>query len=615
MPEAFALRRKPRRRPKLRLVVAGGLTVLVAGGSAGVWAVAVAGEEASYRTVAAEAASVAETLDTTGTTAAASSAEAAFGTSGTVASVDVTVGDTVTVGQQLAALDTADLAADLADAQAELAQAEAALEATLNGRTESVAGASAASSSTSGAAATAVAYVQPVGEAPAAQGGGAAERVAALQQAVLAAQKAADRSLAQAAAALEAQQEVCSTAMSGVSADAVAWTTAAVTTSPSSPPTESPSPTPSPSETPTRTPSPSPSESPTPSPSPSEPEPEPPAPDLEPCVAALEAAQEAQQQAARDQQGLQQAIAALADLLATASVPSGEEPSAGGDVLQGGSAPEGGDVPQGESAPQEPPSSGSPVGGSALSEAAQLASDQAAVTEAELRVLQAEQALDAATIVAPIDGTVAAVGVTAGAAADTSAIITVVAPGAITVTATVSESDVRTLQVGTAAEVRPAGATESVDGEVVSIGLVPDTSSGSPQYPVVVGVAEPPATVASGSEAEVSFLLGEAAEVLTVPNSAITLTADGGSVRVLSGGEVQVAQVTVGVVGSERTEIVDGLSAGDQVVLADLGADLPSSDAGPTGGGSFMGGGTFGGDGGGFGGGGGGGVRPPAFRG
>ncbi|SEF17279.1 efflux RND transporter periplasmic adaptor subunit [Jiangella alba] len=303
-------------------------------------------------------------------------------------------------------------------------------------------------------------------------------------------------------------------------------------------------------------------------------------------MAALQAAQEAQQRAAADQQALQEAITALAELLAAA-----EEP----------------DAPQEEpdTSQEEPPSTPSPSegeqgpgGASALSDAAQLAEDQAAVSEAELRVLEAEHALAAATIVAPIAGTVAAVDVTTGAAADSSATITVVAPGAITVTAEVSESELRSLAVGTAAKVRAAGTAESVSGEVVSIGLIPDTSSGSARYPVVVGVAEPPANAAGGASADVSFLLGEATEVLTVPNSAITLTADGGTVRVLTGGEVETTPVTLGVVGSERTEILDGLSAGDLVVLADLGADLPTSDAGPTGGGPIRGGDFTGGFGG-----------------
>ncbi|WP_198663856.1 efflux RND transporter periplasmic adaptor subunit [Jiangella endophytica] len=586
MPETFAVRRRPRRRRKLRLLVAAGLTVLVAGGAAGVWAVTVAGEEPSYRTVAAGLASVAETLDGTGTVAAASSAAAGFGASGTVASVDVAAGDPVTVGQQLAALDTTDLAADLADAEAELAQAEAALEATIDGQAESVSASSSSSPSSSAATAVAAAYVRPAGDGPGAGSGGsggAAEQLPELQQAVLAAQQAAGQSLAQAAAALEAQQQACATAMSPAApASFTATPSPSETPPPSVTPTDAPTETPSPSESPTETPSPT--------------------PDLAPCLAALQAAQQAQQRAAADQQSLQQAIAALADLLATAGVPSEpEEPSTP-------SSPPSSPA-EGEQQAPSPSDEQQGPGGTELSDAAQLAGDQAAVTEAELRVLQAEQALAAATIVAPIAGTVAAVGLTPGATADAGT-ITVVAPGAITVTAGVSETDVRRLQVGTAAEVRPAGAAETVDGEVVSIGLIPDSSSGSPRYPVVVGVAEPPATAATGSAAEVSFLLGEAAEVLTVPNSAITLTADGGTVRVLAGGEVEVTPVTIGVVGSERTEIVDGLTAGDQVVLADLGADLPSSDSAPFGGG----GGAFL-DGGGFGGGGFGGVRPPSFRG
>ena len=63
-----------------------------------------------------------------GTVAAAESEDLSFGSSGTVTAVNVAVGDTVTPGQVLASIDSAELEASLAEAQAAHAEAVAQLE-------------------------------------------------------------------------------------------------------------------------------------------------------------------------------------------------------------------------------------------------------------------------------------------------------------------------------------------------------------------------------------------------------------------------------------------------------------------------------------------------------
>ena len=45
----------------------------------------------------------------------------------------------------------------------------------------------------------------------------------------------------------------------------------------------------------------------------------------------------------------------------------------------------------------------------------------------------------------------------------------------------------------------------------------------------------------------------------------------------LNNGKPVQTRVTVGAVGSERTQILSGLSAGQQVVLADLAEPLPTT--------------------------------------
>jgi HlyD family secretion protein len=61
--------------------------------------------------------------------------------------------------------------------------------------------------------------------------------------------------------------------------------------------------------------------------------------------------------------------------------------------------------------------------------------------------------------------------------------------------------------------------------------------------------------------------------VLTVPNSAVS----DGTATVLPAGKPVRTQVQTGAVGPLATEVTSGLKAGQQVVLADLGAALPAN--------------------------------------
>src|SRR5205807_104167 len=90
--------------------------------------------------------------------------------------------------------------------------------------------------------------------------------------------------------------------------------------------------------------------------------------------------------------------------------------------------------------------------------------------------------------------------------------------------------------------------------------------------------------------------------VLTVPTSAVHTLGSRSVVNVLQGGKSIPHTVTTGATDAARTQITSGLTAGDQVVLANLSASLPSSNSTRPGGAGGFGGGGFGG--GGFGGGG-----------
>lgn len=179
-----------------------------------------------------------------------------------------------------------------------------------------------------------------------------------------------------------------------------------------------------------------------------------------------------------------------------------------------------------------------------------------------------------------------------------------------------SESDIGDLRVGQAASVT----VTALDGvqlaaKVTEIGTTSTSSSGVVSYPVTLAVTQSADGVLPGMSASAEVVTAQA-KGISVPSQAVS----GRSVTVRRGGEDVRTAVTTGVVGDDRTQVVSGLEAGDQVVLPALatgGSSISGSGAarGPGRGGAAglggLGGGGFGG--GGFPGGAGGG--PPGGRG
>lgn len=270
------------------------------------------------------------------------------------------------------------------------------------------------------------------------------------------------------------------------------------------------------------------------------------------CADALAAAMSAQDAVAGAQDNLQKAIDDLATALAAAASQV-DTPAAAPQDRGGGTDP----------APT----------------AATIAGDQAAVDTATAGLLAANQALDQATLTAPIAGTVASVEVAAGDAvsAGTTAVV-LIGAGAAVVETTVPVERIGEIEVGQTATVTPTGAARGVRGTVSRIGRLADAGADAVAYPVTVTVDEPTAAMPAGSTAGVAIVVATADNVLTVPTSAVAHRGNATTVSVLAGTEASPREVVVGATGPLRTEVRDGLEAGERVVLADLSAALPSAD-------------------------------------
>jgi len=529
-----------------RLVVFGSIAVVVVGCVLGGRALADSSSQvASFRTATVKRATVSQTEQRSGIIEPVAAGTVAFPISGVVTGVAVQPGQAVTAGQTLATLDTSALQAQLTAQQATLAAAQLTLSNALNGISTPTNGPSNGGSSTTRSAAPASNSSSSSGRSSGASGGGASSAsLAPARQAVASGQQDVDSAMKAANVFLNAATSSCGTAPSSGSSGRQhggSSTAASSTTSTTAPPSNS---------------------------------------SQSDCAINLQAALQAQQQLADAQNKLAKAESALDSALSKAT-PSGSSSQGGG----------------GSNAAASTPSLSGPT-------SAELVADQAAADAAQANVTAAQQDLAQGTIVSPIDGTVAAVNMKSGdhvSAASSTENVVVVGPGGYEVTTTVPVTDIGNVKLADAASVIPDGSGQAIDGKVVSIGVVPTTSGSTTAYPVVIGLNGSPDGLRNGGDASVSIILNQVTNVLAVPTSAVR-TAGAGAfhiVQVLSGSKTQTMPVQVGAIGPDLTEIKSGLSEGQQVVIADLNAPLPSNTntrIGAGGGGGFGGaGGAFGG--------------------
>lgn len=268
-----------------------------------------------------------------------------------------------------------------------------------------------------------------------------------------------------------------------------------------------------------------------------------------------------------------------------------------------------------------------------------LAQDQEAVTQAQAAVDNAQTEVDGTTITAPSDGTILAVAgqvgtqvsagsSTTGAAAASSGgsgsgsggsgsaassssgssgssgssagdFITMADVSQLQITANVSETDIDSIKVGQDATITlNADPGKRLGATVSTISPTSTVVSNVVEYAVTLSLTgAAPNGVRPGQSASILITTGEASNALYVPSSAITTTGSNSFVTVISNGKDIPTKVTTGVVGTVDTQILSGLTQGEQVRLT-----VSASSGSSTGGRGFGGiGGGFGG--GGFGGG------------
>ncbi len=199
---------------------------------------------------------------------------------------------------------------------------------------------------------------------------------------------------------------------------------------------------------------------------------------------------------------------------------------------------------------------------------------------AELELAQAEKELENETITAPFDGVVASIGAKVGdTIADGTVIVHLIDLTAMELKVQVDEIDIAKIKLDQTAFVSIDALPDvQLEGSVTAISPVPAATGGVVLYDITISLTAPEGTDPRvGMSATADIIIEKRSNVLLVPTQAIKQDRQGNSIVIVQDGEqLQPRPVVTGLSVGLQTEIVEGLSEGE-TILIEMGAETEPS--------------------------------------
>ncbi len=200
----------------------------------------------------------------------------------------------------------------------------------------------------------------------------------------------------------------------------------------------------------------------------------------------------------------------------------------------------------------------------------QIRSQQAQLASAQNDLDRARLALEETRVRAPVAGTVASVGVRRGdLAGDSTELATIIIDHTMLLRAGVDESDVASIAIGAPAIVAPYGLPNlQLEGSVVGIDQRASAQGSATVFFVDIEVANDERRLRWGMSADAEIIVAELDEVVLVPQGALRRAGRDSAVTVArAGGDTEQRIVRLGATDGVMVEVVDGLSAGERIVV------------------------------------------------
>ncbi|MGE5262338.1 MAG: efflux RND transporter periplasmic adaptor subunit, partial [Acidobacteriota bacterium] len=181
---------------------------------------------------------------------------------------------------------------------------------------------------------------------------------------------------------------------------------------------------------------------------------------------------------------------------------------------------------------------------------------QATLDNAKVAVDQAQRNLDKAKIVAPIDGSVAAVNYNVGDTAGSSAAVSLADLSQLQVKVQIAEVDMAKIKVGDTAQMTlDALPGNTYNAKVIAIAPVGTVTQGVVNYPVTVAVSGSNAEVMPGMTANLAVVVDQRQNALLIPNRAVRTQGNQKIVTVLYKGQQITTPIGLGLENDTMAEI------------------------------------------------------------
>lgn len=212
---------------------------------------------------------------------------------------------------------------------------------------------------------------------------------------------------------------------------------------------------------------------------------------------------------------------------------------------------------------------------------AEVANDNAydALLAAQAQLTSAQVAYWAtqnSTLTAPVEGWISNLSVVTGSSViahnpliSSSPVLLISGLGTSEVVISVGESDINKIQVGQTAEITLDAVADHVyHGKVTRVDTVGTLTQSVVKFNVYLEFTDADERIKSGMTADVDIITRQLSDVLSVPNTAVKPYQKGRAVRILKSGEIEYLPITVGIKGKEYTQITDGLSQGQEIIIS-----------------------------------------------
>jgi HlyD family secretion protein len=213
---------------------------------------------------------------------------------------------------------------------------------------------------------------------------------------------------------------------------------------------------------------------------------------------------------------------------------------------------------------------------------AEIANDNAydALLAAQAQLSSARiayQSTQNATVYAPIPGVVSNLSVAAGTNVSVYSLLAPASPvllignsGKTETVVSVGESDINKIEIGQSAAVKlDAVADRTYSAKVIRYDVRGTSVQGVVKFNVYFEITDPDDLIKPGMTADVDIVTRELTNVLSVPNTAIKPYQKGRAVRRIGNdNQLEFIPVKVGIKGKEFSQITDGLTVGQEIVVS-----------------------------------------------